>query len=112
MDYYIYDKRNWRWLSHGCNFTGALTYADDLTLVSPSISSLKIMIDVSEQYAKEFDILFNDSKNNCLCFNRKRCVSLYVDIFVNRQVVPLTNSAVHLNLNLHFGGVLTFLCLT
>ena len=32
----------------GAHFTGALAYADDLTLVSPSISGLKIMIDVCE----------------------------------------------------------------
>ena len=46
----------------GCRFTGALAYADDITLLAPCKSALSIMFDVCEQYAAEFDILFNGSK--------------------------------------------------
>ena len=50
----------------GCRFTGALAYADDITLLAPCKSALALMIDVCEQYAAEFDILFNGiSKVNC-----------------------------------------------
>ena len=72
----------------GAHFTGALIYVDDLTLVSPSILVVKIMIDVCEQYAKEYDIIFNGNKSKC--FTGRGFVSSYVDIFVNLQVVPLT----------------------
>ena len=49
----------------GCRFMGALAYADDITLLAPCKFALSIMIDVCEQYASEFDILFNGSKINC-----------------------------------------------
>ena len=52
----------------GCRFTGALAYADDITLLAPCKSALSIMIDVCEQYAAEFDILFNSSKSKLLFF--------------------------------------------
>ena len=48
----------------GCRFTGALAYADDITLLATCKSTLSIMIDVCEQYVAEFDILFNGSKIN------------------------------------------------
>ena len=46
----------------------ALTYADDITLLAPCKSALSKMIDVCEQYAAEFDILFNGSKRKLLLF--------------------------------------------
>ena len=52
----------------GCRFTGAQAYADDITLLAPCKSALSIMIDVCEQYAAEFDILFNGSKSKLLFF--------------------------------------------
>ena len=49
-----------------CRFTGALAYADDITLLAPCKSALSTMIDVCEQYAAELDILFNSSKSKLL----------------------------------------------
>ena len=64
----------------GAHFTGALAYADDLTLVSPSISGLTIMIDICEQYAKEYYI--NGNRSQLLCFTGRGCVSSYGDIYL------------------------------
>ena len=49
-----------------CRFTGALAYANDITLLAPCKSALSTMIDVCEQYAAELDILFNSSKSKLL----------------------------------------------
>ena len=46
----------------GCRFTGTLAYADDITLLAPCTFALSIVIYVCEQYAAEFDILFNGNK--------------------------------------------------
>ena len=46
-------------------FTGALAYADDITLLAPCKSALSILVSVCEKYASELDILFNGSKANC-----------------------------------------------
>ena len=42
----------------GCRFARELAYADDITLLTRYKSALSIMIDVCEQYAAGFDILF------------------------------------------------------
>ncbi len=47
----------------GICFIGALAFADDLNLLAPTLSGLKILIDVCEKYAKEFNIKFNGSKS-------------------------------------------------
>ena len=46
----------------GCHMGGhygdALAYADDITLISPSMTGLRKMSSICEQYASEYDILF------------------------------------------------------
>ena len=39
----------------GGYFTGALAYPDDITLLPPSISGLKTLSKVCEEYATEFN---------------------------------------------------------
>ncbi len=49
---------------HMCiHFIGALAFADNLNLLTPTLSGLKILIDVCEKYAIEFNIKFNGSKS-------------------------------------------------
>ena len=43
----------------GRRYCGVFGYADDLALVSPTIHGLKEMIKICEDYACEFDIMFN-----------------------------------------------------
>ena len=51
----------------GGHFTGALPYADDITLLSPSTSELRTLSKVCGEYATEFDVTFNGKKVSC-CF--------------------------------------------
>ena len=53
----------------GGHYAGALAYADDITLMSPSMTGLRKMSSICEQYASEYDILFNGSKSK-LFFQR------------------------------------------
>ena len=57
----------------GCHvgriFADAFAYADDLALVSPSLSGLRQMIQTCEQYAMEYSIVFNPVKSKLMCFN-------------------------------------------
>ena len=56
-------------MSHGLSlYWPLLAYADDITLLANCKSALSIMIDVCEQYAAEFDIIFNVSKSKLLFF--------------------------------------------
>ena len=49
----------------GRYFTGALAYADDITLLSPSMSGLRTLSKVCEEYAIEFDVTFNGKQVSC-----------------------------------------------
>ena len=61
----------------GCHMGGhyacALAYADDITLISPSMTGLRKMSSICEQYASEYDILFNGSKSKLLFFKGRCC---------------------------------------
>jgi Reverse transcriptase (RNA-dependent DNA polymerase) len=50
----------------GSIFAGALAYADDLTLLSPTPRAMRTLLSICENYASEFDILFNGTKSKCL----------------------------------------------
>ena len=60
-----------RSLDMDVTFSGALGYAYDVTLIAPSLQSLKQMIKIYEEYAKESDTQFNPSKSKLVCFNNK-----------------------------------------
>ena len=47
----------------GHHFVGALGYADDLILLSPTVYGMKIMIKICEEYANDHCILFNGNKS-------------------------------------------------
>ena len=52
----------------GGHFTGALAYTDDITLLSPSMSGLRTLSKVCEEYATEFDVAFNGNRQVSCCF--------------------------------------------
>ena len=45
------------------NYTNNFGYADDLALVCPTLYGLKQMIVVCEEFASEFNIMFNPKKS-------------------------------------------------
>ncbi len=51
----------------GCHmggvFAGAIGYADDHKLLTPSVKALKILATICEQYAKKSDVLFNGKRS-------------------------------------------------
>ena len=48
----------------GKNFYGALCYADDLTLICPSVCGLQEMVNMCDEYGKERDVKFNERRDN------------------------------------------------
>ena len=53
---------------YGCHiegtYMGALSYADDITLLCPSLRGLNSMLKICSDFADIFDITFNCKKNN------------------------------------------------
>lgn len=56
----------------GNHFYGCLAYADDITLLSPTLTGLQKMIRVCERVSGELDIQFNSKKTVCVAFNAGR----------------------------------------
>ena len=82
----------------GNHYVGVLGYADDLILLCPSVSGIKNMIKVCEDYADEHCILFNGKKSKYLIFGNYNYNPILI---VNNEIVPRSNSAIHLGHLLH-----------
>ena len=50
----------------GTKFCGAVAYADDLTLMCPSVKGLQSMINLCENFGKEYSIKLNETKTECI----------------------------------------------
>ena len=66
----------------GHEWFGALGYADDITLLCPSIQGLQELVNVCSDFGHEYDIIYNPKKSMCMTFSRKiidnskRCINL------------------------------------
>ena len=58
----------------GKYFYGAIGYADDLTLLSPSIAGLRDLLNVCEEFSNEYDVKYNPDKTVCMLFSKKQHV--------------------------------------
>lgn len=54
----------------GNKFFGCMAYADDIVLLSPSISGLRSMLSECENYCSKYLLQFNATKSVCVCFGR------------------------------------------
>lgn len=59
-------------LNVGCSMNGVITnhvcYADDMVLLSPSISAMRDMLAVCEEYAAQHNMAYNPDKSVCMMF--------------------------------------------
>jgi hypothetical protein len=55
----------------GKHYFGALGYADDLTLLTPSVTGLREMLKICEDFAKEYSVEYNAKKTVCVLFSKK-----------------------------------------
>ena len=69
----------------GCHmngqFVGTFIYADDITILAPSHSSLQSMLTICDQYASRHHLIFNPTKTKCMFFptnkNMKQCPVIF-----------------------------------
>ena len=55
----------------GSTFCAALGYADDIALLSPSLTGINMLLDKCAEFASEYDVMFNSSKSKLLLFGVK-----------------------------------------
>ena len=87
-------------LSHvGCYmagvFVGAFMYADDIKLLAPSIHALNVMVEICVNFARKYDVLFND-KSQLLVYKSMDNVLVMPDIELNGNKINVVNSTKHL----------------
>ena len=63
-------------------FTEALVYADDITLLALCESALSILISVCEDYAVEYDIIFNGCKSKLLYFKGRSSTMVPTEVLL------------------------------
>ena len=56
----------------GNHYVGALAYADDIVLVAPSPTAMRLMLSICDQFALNNDVRFNAMKSKCMIINPKR----------------------------------------
>jgi hypothetical protein len=52
----------------GDTYVGALAYADDIVLIAPTPSAMNRMLLICDEFAIEYNVLFNASKTKCIYF--------------------------------------------
>ena len=85
----------------GHYFVGALAYADDVTLLGPTLTSIKLMLNVVKTFGARYDVMFNASKTKLTKFGNRNDISKEFVEF-NDNCIRCESSACHLGNNIGF----------
>ena len=77
----------------GNSFMGAFSYADDLTILAPTISAAQKMLNICQLYANEFDVIFNSAKSIHVMYNVRHDI---IPLTLNGSNLQCKEKAVHL----------------
>ena len=70
-------------------------YADDIVLLSPTVSSIKFMIELCQTYSNEYFLKFNGEKSKIIPFTKIN-MNNFIDIYLNGNKLEVVNSYKHL----------------
>ena len=76
----------------GTMFMGCIAYADDIVLLSPSLSSVNEMLAICDTYSKDFNITFNASKSKIVVFGKN---SSNVNVKFQGSIITQTDKEKH-----------------
>ena len=88
----------------GHYFYGCIAYADDVLLLAPSLSTLRIMLDCCSLFPDEHNVLFNPNKFHCICFHITTSPVFQFQFSLQGAQLSWTNFILHL------GHILTSCC--
>ena len=77
------------WL--GNSYFGAIGYADDLMILSPTVGGLKKMLNICEKFGDEYGVQYNATKTVCLLYSRQRDTQKPVIKFCGTEVKWVDN---------------------
>ena len=83
---------------YGCHlgdtFTGVLSYADDITLICPSLRGMNCVLKICSDFAQNFSLTFNSNKSMCIKFGES--VNDREKIMLNDLQIAWVNDVRHL----------------
>ena len=83
---------------YGCHigdtFTGVLSYADDITLMYPSLKGMNGLLDICAEFTKTFSLTFNRKKSLCKKFGDDVNVNGIINF--NDSQIPWVKEIKHL----------------
>ena len=81
-------------------FVGILAYADNLVFLAPTADAMRVLLNRCDEYATEFNIVFNASKSSCLLVNCNCCkLCCFNDnpvFYINGKPIVYVNQFSHL----------------
>lgn len=85
-------------------FVGALAYADDIVLISPTPSAMNNMLSICDEFSIEYNVLFNPLKSKCMYFYPKSRSTLLLHRYnvcdlqfsINGKAIEFVDSYKHL----------------
>ncbi len=80
----------------GCLYFGCIAYADDILLLAPSLSALRIMLDCCSDFASCNNVLFNPTKSHCIRFSISTLPVTQFTMMLQGKQLGWTDSIVHL----------------
>ncbi len=84
----------------GCHvgniFCGAFGYADDVTLLTQTLFSLRRMLDICQVFADEYNVLFNSAKSKLLFFGKALDRPTISPIHFMGDIIELVSHEKHL----------------
>ena len=75
---------------------GQSGYADDVQMLSPSVTGLQKMVNLSEEFGREYDVSFNAKKTVGMCFGDQMLFKQLRHIVLNGAKISWDTSAKHL----------------
>ena len=80
----------------GNRYLAVFGYADDLTLLCPSLTGLKEMLNTCEPYAKDYNILFNAKKSKLMYFGKNNINTNNMMSMSNGTKIDFVEQCTHL----------------
>ena len=80
----------------GNEYVGALCYADDLTLICPSLRGINKMLRLCERFANEFNVTFNTRKTVAIHFGKLNNSEITNSVILNGDKVEFKEYVRHL----------------
>ena len=84
---------------HGCwigqHYYGGSGFADDLTLLNPSVNGMREMVKICDEFGDEYSVAYNPTKTVCVLFSKKKKKKT-PDISLNGVKLKWVDSVKHL----------------